>query len=49
MDSMNPVAKIKDGVEYPPFLLIHGDKDELVPYYHAKKLWKTAKMKTARL
>ena len=32
MDSMNPVAKIKDGVEYPPFLLIHGDKDELVPY-----------------
>lgn len=29
---MNPVEKVKDGVSYPPFLLIHGDKDELVPY-----------------
>ncbi len=32
MDLMNPVAKIRNGAEYPPFLLIHGDKDELVPY-----------------
>ena len=38
---MSPVNHIKEGTVYPPFLLIHGDADELVPYdqmvlmYHA--------------
>ena len=29
---MSPVNHLKPGVKYPPFLLIHGDADELVPY-----------------
>ena len=32
MRMMNPIEMVKDGKEYPPFLLIHGDKDPLVPY-----------------
>ncbi len=31
MRMMNPIEMVKDGKEYPPFLLIHGDKDPLVP------------------
>lgn len=29
---MNPMEKIREAQSYPPFLLIHGDQDELVPY-----------------
>jgi dipeptidyl aminopeptidase/acylaminoacyl peptidase len=38
---MSPVSHVKPGGKYPPFLLIHGDADEMVPYdqmmimYHA--------------
>ena len=32
MALMDPIRMVKEGVSYPPFLLIHGDKDELVPY-----------------
>ena len=29
---MSPLAIVKDGTEYPPFLLIHGNADPVVPY-----------------
>ena len=29
---MNPVEKIKEGVNYPPFLLLQGDSDPVVNY-----------------
>ncbi len=32
MSMMNPVEKVIPGKQYPPFLLMHGDQDELVPY-----------------
>ncbi len=32
MSMMNPVEKVVPEKQYPPFLLMHGDKDELVPY-----------------
>ncbi len=32
MSLMNPIEKVVPGRTYPPFLLLHGDKDELVPY-----------------
>ena len=32
MSLMNPVEKVKPGVSYPPFLLIHGDAEPLVSY-----------------
>jgi acetyl esterase/lipase len=32
MRAMSPILQIEEGRQYPPFLLIHGDQDELVPY-----------------
>jgi acetyl esterase/lipase len=32
LSEMSPVSHVKPDVKYPPFLLIHGDADELVPY-----------------
>ena len=32
MSMMNPVEKVIVGKQYPPFLLMHGDQDEVVPY-----------------
>ena len=32
LSEMSPVSHVKPGETYPPFLLIHGDADELVPY-----------------
>lgn len=29
---MDPVQKVVPGKDYPPFLLIHGDADDVVPY-----------------
>ena len=29
---MSPVSHVEDGKDYPPFLLIHGSADTLVPY-----------------
>lgn len=40
MDLMNPIAMVKDGNIYPPFLLIHGDKDPLVPYEQSVQMAK---------
>lgn len=38
MSLMNPVEKIVPGRVYPPFMLIHGDKDELVPYEQSEMM-----------
>ncbi len=32
LTEMSPVSHIKEGKDYPPFLLIHGSADSLVPY-----------------
>ncbi len=40
MALMNPIALIQKGVPYPPFLLIHGDKDPLVPYEQSVQMAK---------
>jgi len=38
MSLMNPVEKVKPGVSYPPFLLIHGDADPLVSYDQSEQM-----------
>lgn len=38
---INPIGLVKTGKEYPPFLIIHGDKDELVPYQESVDMAKT--------
>lgn len=30
--AMSPLLQIKDGSNYPPFLLMHGDADQVVPF-----------------
>lgn len=37
---MNPMEKVHASKEYPPFLLIHGDQDELVPYEQSEQMAK---------
>ena len=32
MHDMSPIAIIKDGADYPPFLILNGDGDPVVPY-----------------
>ena len=29
---MSPLFIVKDGVSYPPFIILHGDADRVVPY-----------------
>ena len=38
MGRMNPAEKVRQGVEYPPFLLIHGDRDDVVPYEQSENM-----------
>lgn len=38
MALMNPITMVKDGTGYPPFLLIHGDQDPLVPYEQSTRM-----------
>ena len=38
MRMINPMEKVEKGKEYPPFLLIHGDKDPLVPYSQSEAM-----------
>lgn len=40
LDKMSPANHIVAGQLYPPFLLIHGDADELVPYNHSENMYK---------
>lgn len=36
---MSPVTHVKDGQQYPPFLLLHGDSDEVVAYDQMTKMY----------
>ena len=38
MRMINPMEMVEKGKEYPPFLLIHGDKDPLVPYSQSEAM-----------
>lgn len=38
MQLMNPSKMVVKGKDYPPFLLIHGDKDPLVPYSQSEEM-----------
>lgn len=35
---MNPVEKVVPGRKYPPFMLLHGDSDTVVPYSQSEKM-----------
>lgn len=39
LKQMSPVNEVKDGQNYPPFLLIHGDADTLVPYEQSEIMY----------
>ena len=39
MQAMNPVNHIEKGKVYPPFLLLHGDKDDMVEYAQSKLMY----------
>lgn len=36
--AMSPLREVKDGAAYPPFLLLHGDRDDLVPYSQSARM-----------
>lgn len=36
---MSPLYQIKDGLKYPPFLLLHGDADKVVPYHQMEDMY----------
>ena len=36
---MSPLYQVKDGQKYPPFLLMHGDADKVVPYAQMEKMY----------
>lgn len=36
---MSPLYQVKDGQNYPPFLLMHGDADKVVPYAQMEKMY----------
>lgn len=38
MRLMDPIQMVQSGRNYPPFLLLHGDRDELVPYDQSEKM-----------
>ena len=35
---ISPLCRVKPGVEYPPFMLLQGDADELVPYDQSARM-----------
>ena len=37
--AINPLNKVQPGMELPPFLLLHGDADTLVPYSHSERMY----------
>jgi acetyl esterase/lipase len=37
---MSPVCHVKPGESYPPFLLIHGDADDVVPYEQMELMYR---------
>lgn len=36
---MSPIFSVKENMDYPPFLIAHGNKDELVPYEQSVELY----------
>lgn len=36
---MSPLYQVKDGQNYPPFLLFHGDVDKVVPYEQMEQMY----------
>lgn len=40
LHNMSPLRLVEDGKPYPPFLLIHGDADELVPYSQSEIMFR---------
>lgn len=36
---MSPLYQVKDGQNYPPFLLFHGDADKVVPYEQMERMY----------
>lgn len=36
---MSPLYQIKEGKSYPPFLLLHGDADQIVPYQQMEQMY----------
>lgn len=37
---MSPILEIKPGQDYPPFLLIHGDRDDVVPFDQSEEMFR---------
>lgn len=40
MEQMSPVNYVKAGEKYPPFMLIHGNNDTLVPYEQSTEMYR---------
>ena len=38
MKEMSPLYRVEDGQDYPPFLLMHGDADQIVPYEQMEQM-----------
>lgn len=38
MELMNPITKVSNQKAYPPFLIVHGDNDDLVPYEQGERM-----------
>ncbi len=36
---MSPLYQVKPGQDYPPFLLLHGDADKVVPYHQMEDMY----------
>lgn len=36
---MSPLYQVKPGQDYPPFLLLHGDADKIVPYHQMEDMY----------
>jgi acetyl esterase/lipase len=36
---MSPLYRIEEGKSYPPFLLMHGDRDQIVPYQQMEQMY----------
>jgi acetyl esterase/lipase len=36
--AMSPIFEVREGISYPPFLLVHGDADPMVPYEQSARM-----------
>lgn len=37
---MSPLFRVEEGKGYPPFLLLHGDADPVVPFHQSEKMYR---------